>query len=380
LLYQPGEPYSVKKVSETRDKLIALDLFGSVNIAPVDDPTKPATVPMLIRVTEKEPREVKLSLGYGTEDQFRTQLEWRHNNWLGDGRRLSLTAKYSSLETSGILTFIQPHLFSPQGRGVVTLRRDRVEEETYLQLATRFNPRFEYRFNQNLSAFAGYRLEQDDFNNITDATVTALGGVEKHGLISGPSVGATWTRTDNPLNPSVGEVVTLNVDQSGAPWGGSYRFYRLIGEGRKYWSIGWQTVFATRLKLGFAEPIGNEANLPLSERLYAGGERSVRGYARRRLGPLSASNDPIGGLSLLEGSFEVRRPLWRSLGGALFVDFGQVSRHSFDVPVKDLKFSAGFGLSYATPVGPLRIDVGFPFDPPHGDRAFQIHFSVGAAF
>jgi outer membrane protein assembly factor BamA len=162
--------------------------------------------------------------------------------------------------------------------------------------------------------------------------------------------------------------------------GGDYRYYRMMAEGRKYWIIGWQTTFASRIKVGFADPLGAVENLPLSERFYAGGEKSVRGYGRRRLGPLSIADDPIGGLSLLEGSLELRRPLWQALGGALFLDFGQVSTRRVRVPVSDLRFSAGFGLSYQTPVGPLRIDVGFPFRPPRGDSAFQIHFSVGAFF
>lgn len=115
--------------------------------------------------------------------------------------------------------------------------------------------------------------------------------------------------------------------------------------------------------MGFVNAIGAEENLPLSERLYAGGEKSVRGYGRRKLGPRSAANDPIGGLSLFEGSLELRRPIWQALGGALFVDFGQVSRRAFDFPLTNVKFAAGFGLSYATPVGPVRVDIGFPFRP-----------------
>jgi translocation and assembly module TamA len=83
---------------------------------------------------------------------------------------------------------------------------------------------------------------------------------------------------------------------------------------------------------------------------------------------------------LIEGSLELRRPVWRELSGALFVDFGQVSERAFDIPVGNLRFSSGFGLSYATPVGPIRLDLGIPFNPPHGDRPWQIHFSIGAAF
>jgi outer membrane protein insertion porin family len=380
LTYKEGEVYSTTKVIESRDRLLALDLFGTVNIVPSDVPGKPPVVPMLIRVTEKEPREIRLGIGYGTEDHFRARLEWRHNNWLGDGRRIALWAKYSSIETSGGLTFIQPHLFSPRGRGFVSLSHDRTDEETYLLQATRFNPRYDYQFSQRLSAYLGYRLEDNHFSKVDSSTIDALGGVEKKGLLSGPTLGFAWTTVDRPLAPREGEAVTFTASQSGVPWGGRYRFYRLLGEGRKYWSIGWETIFATRLKLGFADAIGAERLLPLSERLYAGGDNSVRGFGRRRLGPKSASGDPIGGLSLLEGSLELRRPVWGALGGAVFIDFGQVSLNRFDVPIDSLKFSAGVGLSYATPVGPLRVDIGIPFQAPQGDRRFQVHFSVGASF
>jgi outer membrane protein assembly complex protein YaeT len=378
--YKEGETYSLKKIAETRNRLIALDLFGTVNVAPEKSPEKPPVVPMLIDVTEREPRELRVAVGFGSEDRFRTQMEWRHNNWLGDGRRLSIAAKYSSLEAGGTLTFIQPHLLSPDARGVVVLRHNREDEKTYVLHATRFNPRLEYRFSERLLGYFGYRLEYDRFESVSIPTTDALGGFERKGWMSGPSLGFAWTTVDNVLDPTRGEIVSFGIDHSGQPWGGTYRFYKLSGEAKKYWNIGWQTVFASRLRLGFADPLGAVENLPLSERFYAGGEKSVRGFGRRRLGPLSADDDPIGGLSLLEGSLELRRPIWQALGGALFVDFGQVSTRRFHVPVRDLEFSAGFGLSYQTPVGPVRVDIGFPFNPPRGDRPFQIHFSVGAYF
>ena len=130
-------------------------------------------------MTEKEPCEIRLGVGYGSEDRFRAQLEWRHNNWLGDGRRLSILAKYSSLETSGVITFIQPYLFSPRARGVVTLRHDRTDEDTYLLQATRFNPRLEYRFSDRLTGFLGYRLEHELFTDVSAATESSSGGVKK---------------------------------------------------------------------------------------------------------------------------------------------------------------------------------------------------------
>ncbi len=378
--YQEGETYSLKKIAETRNRLIALDLFAVVNVAPHKAPEQPPAVPMIIDVTDKEPRELRFGVGFGSEDRFRTQLEWRHNNWLGDGRRLSIAAKYSSLETSGTMTFVQPHLFSRDARGIVVLRHNREDEDTYLLKATRFNPRLEYRFSERLLGYFGYRLEHNRFDSVSLPTIDALGGFRRDGRVSGPSLGFSWATADNLLDPTRGEIVSFGFDHSGQPWGGSYQFYKMTAEAKKYWSIGWRTIFASRLKLGFAEPSGEVEDLPLSERFYAGGEKSVRGFGRRRLGPLSRDDDPIGGLSLLEGSVELRRPLWQALGGALFVDFGEVSTRRFHVPVRDLEFAAGVGLSYQTPVGPVRIDVGFPFRPPAGDRPFQVHFSVGAYF
>jgi outer membrane protein assembly complex protein YaeT len=378
LAYKAGETYSQSKVAATREKLLALDLFGAVRVTPQETQGAPTVVPMEVEVAEKSYREIKLGLGYGTEDHFRTQLEWRHLNWLGGGRRLSILAKYSSLAVTGEMKFVQPHFLSPRTQGMVNVGYDQEKEDTYVRNVARFGPRLEHHFTPAFSGFVGYRLEYDKLNNVDPATELALGGVQRKGILSGPSLGLMWNTADDPLNPKKGEVITLAFD--GAGWGGQYSFYKITTEAKKYIDIGWQTIFASRFKLGLADAIGSQENLPLFERFYSGGDKSVRGYGRRRLGPLSTANDPMGGLSLVEGSLELRRPIWKELNGALFVDFGQVSRRSFDPPFADLQFSRGFGLSYATPVGPLRLDIGFPVKPPRGDKPWQIHFSIGASF
>jgi outer membrane protein assembly factor BamA len=238
----------------------------------------------------------------------------------------------------------------------------------------------ERKFTEYLTGFLAYRLEYDQLTEVSDATAAVLEEFESNGMLSGLSTGLTWNTADDPFNPTRGWTLSFVGEQVGSFLGGRFDFYKLVGEAKGYYPLAEKTVLAARLKIGFAEPFNGSREVPLFERFYAGGSAGVRGYERHRLGPLSASDDPVGGRSLAEGSLELRQQFLEKLGGALFLDFGQVSLRSFDVPFDDLRFATGFGIRYATPVGPLRLDIGFPFRPPSGDRSWQIHFSIGQSF
>ncbi|NOT55201.1 MAG: BamA/TamA family outer membrane protein [Deltaproteobacteria bacterium] len=380
LSYEAGERFSLQKIADSEQKVRDLSLFRVVHVAPEPGDDKPLVVPMVVHVEETPRRAVKLGLKYSTRDEFGAQVEWRDWNWCGDGRQLSLLLQLASVNRRLGVSFLQPHFLSPQTRALLNLRQEQSDEETFLLNATRFQSRLEHRFSPTLSGFLGYRAEFAKLNHIAPATMRALGEIIREGVVSGPSLGITWNTTEDPFNPQDGTVLSVLADQAGGIWGGDFHFYKITAEAKKYRSIGWQTIFATRLKIGWVEAFGNQTHIPLFERFYAGGERSVRGYGRRRLGPLSDANDPLGGLSLLEGSIELRRPLWRQLGGALFLDFGQVSRKTRDFVLDDLQFASGVGVWYPTAVGPLRLDIGFPFQAPRGDQAWQLHFSIGQFF
>jgi outer membrane protein insertion porin family len=380
LAFEPGEMFSLRKIRESRQQILALDLFSALRINPRESAENSTVVPLEVQVSEKPPRQISLGLGYSTEEDFIVSLDWRHQNWLGDGRRLSIRGKYSSIVATGVIDFIQPHFLNRRTQAGLNLRHDLEEEETFHRNATRFSGRLEHRFSPRLLGFIGYRVENNQLTDVAAATPEALGDIRTKGISTGPWLGLVWNSTDDLFQPTRGEVVSFNADQAGAVWGGGYEFFKLTGEAKKYIALGWDTILAGRLKLGLADAIGSRKNYPLFERFFSGGQSSVRGFERRRLGPLNSADEPLGGLSLIEGSIELRRAIWRELGGALFVDFGQVSLKPFDIPINDVQFSTGFGLSYTTPVGPLRLDIGFPFNPPRGDRPWQIHFRVGASF
>ena len=251
LAYQPGETFSPAKIAESQAKILALDLFGLVRIAPKEIPGKPSIVPMEVQVSEKEAREIRVGIGYGTEDQFRAQLRWQHNNWLGGGRRLSIEAKYSSIFTTGAITLVQPHFFSPRTRAIVSLRQDRDDEDTYLNNASRFNPRIEHGFTPQLVGFIGYRLEYDRLERISQATIAALGPVRERGLMSGPTLGVVWNTSDGPLNPTKGEVASFNLRPGRKNLGRAVQFLQGYDGGEE--------IFAARL--------GNHTGGPAENRL-----------------------------------------------------------------------------------------------------------------
>jgi outer membrane protein insertion porin family/translocation and assembly module TamA len=380
LAYETGERFSKKALEESRKNLVALDLFGKIDILPDPRGADPAVVPIVIELEEKPPREVLLGIGYGTEDQLRGQARWRHNNWLGGARRLEIGAKVSFIAREAEARFVQPHFLGRHNRYTLGFGPKQFDEPGYFLTVSRLEQRFERKFTPTFLGFVEHRVEWNNLEDVPAATVRRLGDFERKGFLSGIGIGVFWNRVDDPLEPRKGWTLSLGAEEVGGPLGGSFDFYRLRGEGTWFYPLASRTVFATRLKLGFSDPFGDSREVPIFERFFAGGSKSVRGYGRHRLGPLSATDDPLGGRSMIEGSVELRQQITDTLGGALFLDFGQISLRSFDFPVDDLEAAAGFGFSYKTPVGPLRLDVGFPFDPPGDDRAWQVHFSIGHFF
>jgi outer membrane protein insertion porin family/translocation and assembly module TamA len=379
LTYKPGEQFSGTALRTTEKNLRELDLFSQIVIERQPSPPDTA-VPVKIRLEEKPPREIRIGLGYGTEDQLRGQIRWRNNNWLGGARRIEVGLKASFIVRELDFHFLQPHFLAPENRFMVNFGPQQFDEPGYFLNSTRLQPRLERKFTDRLTGFLTYRLEYDNLSKVPNASLEALGPFAQKGLLSGVSAGFLWNRADDPFNPTRGWTLSFAAEQVGGFLGGRFDLYKLQSEAKGYYPLAEKTVFASRLKLGFAEPLHGGDEVPLFERFYAGGGTSVRGYSRSRLGPLSTADDPLGGRSLIEGSFELRQQFTEKIGGALFIDFGQVSLRSFDVPVDNLKFSAGFGARYNTPVGPVRFDLGFPFRPPRGDRAWQIHFSIGPSF
>jgi outer membrane protein assembly factor BamA len=174
LTYKAGEPFSNTAIDESRKNLRKLDLFSTVRFLEEKSPSTPDVMPMRVKVDEKFFRKWQAGIGYGTEDQVRAQLRWKHNNWFGGGRKLDVQVRVSSLVRTIDLSFLQPYVFGPDTRFSLTLRPQQLDEPGYLLNMTRLQPRLEHDFTRQLTGFVGYRLEYDQLSNVANSTARAL--------------------------------------------------------------------------------------------------------------------------------------------------------------------------------------------------------------
>ena len=379
LAYKEGEEYSNQKIDDSRTHLLNLHLFSAATFTS-DLESSAAEIPIDLNVREKPQHDISLGGGYSTQDDFGGQALWNDYNWFGGGRQMSVLLRYASINSRASVSLRQPYFLDQRDlEGGITATLQQEDEQTFTLHSESLAPQLTYHITKQLTGTVGYRLMYAQLNSVSSTVVDALGGLRKKGIVSGPIASLVWNNTDDQYYPTRGAIVTLLGEQGGIIWGGDYKYYRATIEDRNYTTIAKNTVLATRLKFGAADSLGPKRDYPLFLRFFPGGEGSVRGYGRWRLGPLSVSNDPLGGLSLFEGSVELRHPIYQKLGGAAFVDFGQTSLRPYTFP-SPLRFGYGPAVMYQTPIGPLRLDLGIPSKAPRGDAWWQVYFSIGNFF
>lgn len=380
-----GERFSLPDLVESERRLVATGLFGSAVIGrprASDEPEGDAgALDLVVHLEEAPPRSLRASVGYGAEDGPRGEiaLDWR--NFLGNARRLNLRAFGSLLDVGFEGSLGQPYLFGPRTRGDLTvsaLRQSRPGYEAFVTGASglvTFRPDRESPWSFTLGP--GYELaEIIDFGVEIGPEVR---GPKDATIVNGFGI-VRYEDVDDLLDPTRGLRVELASELGGYPIGSDLDYHQWSLELRAYRSLG-PLVLAARAAATTLDPIGAvRGDVPLTRRLYSGGTNSVRGFGFQKLGPEDANNDPIGGLSRMELGTELRLPVWRAFSLVGFVDAGDVRSTPWRWRPGELRASAGPGLRVATPVGPLRFDVGFLLNPPPDADPWRFHLSVGHAY
>ena len=201
---------------------------------------------------------------------------------------------------------------------------------------------------------------------------------------------------DDLAAPQHGTLLSADATLAGRVFGSEVGFVKLFMQSFYYRNLGTRNVvFAGGARLGLARAAEQVVDgqlvkdLPASERFYAGGDTTIRGYARDAVGTpetLTEQGFPIGGSAEIVLNAELRIPVAGDFGAVVFADGGNVFARVSDFNLGDLRAGLGFGARYRSPFGPIRLDIGFPVQPI--DRRavggalekFQIYFSMGHAF
>src|SRR5262249_11298852 len=241
--------------------------------------------------------------------------------------------------------------------------------------------RVDHRFTEALSGALGLNFSHNEFPHVDQAALVGFDpAIAKNNTLLIQFAEVQWNTSDSLLNPTRGTVLRGRIDHANKTFVSDVSFVKLVLEGRHYMPLWAHVILATRLKVGGIEPYGGNTEVPLNVRFFAGGAGSVRGFPLNRLGPLNKDGDPIGGMSLVEGSAELRFPLFGDLGAVLFVDTGNVFHSPFTYRLDDLRYAVGPGIRYNTPVGPFRLDLGIIVDRRSGEQFGRVEFSIGQAF
>ncbi len=381
-----GAPLPLSWLEGTQRQLASLGWFRSVIVRPLPDASnapeaRVQTWPVLVEVEERPPRTFQAALGYSTEEQVRARIGWEHRQLLGGGRTLRLGAKASGLETRAEGAIGWPKFVFPNTSA--ELRADLVNEtlEAYdaRRVAVKLDLRHELAPRTQLRL--GHRFELSDTSNVSESAQDILDDPEQNTLVSVTSLDLEHTTTDNPLDPRRGILAHFGLDLSSVALGSSVDYLGGEVELRHYrpWRA---AVLALRLRAATILPFRatRPEEIPLTERLFAGGSDTVRGFELQRLGPLDADDEPLGGTTLLIGNAELRVPIRGKLSGVWFVDGGLVELDPLHLELSSMRYSTGLGLRFETPVGPLRVDVGFLLNRPADEDRMQLHLSVGQAF
>jgi outer membrane protein insertion porin family len=379
LTFREGERYDASKLSASQTAVYDLGLFNVVAIRADLDDTTALGIPS--KVTLKEAKRVKLLMGagYGKDEKFRVTAELRLLDVIGDAARLTLELRRSALEPYSVkLTFIQPDFLFPDVTFslIPTVRKETETAYSMKRAGSRIS--LDYPLFPHLRGSIGYGLEKVELDTTSIASTNSSSEVLDTYTKHGPTMSLLWSDAVPLFEPVRGTSASLRFTFSGVTESDPYHFSRTLLDLKRYDRLWEGTIIASRLAIGTIHSRDPGGFIPVEERFYAGGSNSNRGWARFQLGPTDPSGKPIGGSSLVDGSLEIRQHLSGQFACALFMDYSEVQEQPLTYTLAGLQFAAGFGLRYATAIGPIRFDIAKPVF--EGDLPVQYVLSIGNAY
>lgn len=381
-----GDPLNTEKLVSAQNKLYRLGLFRSVFVRPLDS-ADGLERDVAVRVVERPAGRFDWGGGYNTRDGIIGFVEAGYDNIGGMARRFSVRGhtnldphEWKPTQYLANATYREPRLFDSPWRFTESLVAERTTEsiDPYSIERADLVSTVDREVWQRLQVGCGLSVERADLFDVEPDVV--LSGVDEgtlHTVALGPFL--VHDGRDDPFAPTRGVFESVNLRYA-LPALSTQQFVKVNVKHGQYVPLGEHLSFLYSARGGWAKALESGAEIPISERYFLGGRDSVRGFSENSIGPTGADGHAIGGDFVVNLSGEFRVPVGRGFAVAVFSDGGGVFLLSDSLSLHDFRKSAGFGLRYMTPVGPLSLDYGIKLDRRSDESFGEFHFSVGAAF
>ncbi len=381
--------YDGDRIRLSRDRVDRLGFFTSVNVETQEVPGSPDQIDLVINVAEKPAGTIQLGAGFSSAEKVALSFSIRHENVFGSGNYLGLDVNTSKFNRVIVLNTTNPYFTADGVSRTIDLyhraSRPYVDQGGNYQLVTTgAGLRFGIPFSETDRVFLGASAEQTTIKPGTNIPAAYLTYAERFGYTSSAipfTLGWSRDDRDSALVPNNGRYQRFNTDLSTM---GDARYVRSNYQYQQYIPLNKKFTVAFNGEIGYGKGLGGQP-YPVFKNFYSGGLGSVRGFEQGTLGPRDVTAAVVGGPKKITLNTEVMAPFPgagndRTLRMYGFLDIGNVYGENEKVRASELRASVGVGISWISPMGPLRFAVANPVRKFAGDRIQRLQFQVGTSF
>jgi outer membrane protein insertion porin family len=388
VLVAPGDVFNTVRVDTTKKRLENLGYFAKVETYP-EDTDIPGRKDLTILVQEKRTGSLSFGGGFSTVDKLvgfaeLTQGNFDLFNWpsfTGGGQKFRLRLQYGTERKDFILTLTEPYFLD---RRLALTGQAFYTEANYLSADyDQRNYGFMFELRKPINAYmygtVGYSLQNVDIFNVASSSpefILSQSGTFTESKMFGSVV---FDSRDNPLLSRRGQRITFSPFIAGGFLGGDTQIYALDLEGSQYFHLPMDTILLLNGEIATVNQWGSGSEVPIFERLFLGGSNNLRGFPFREVGP-QENGEPIGGQSMARATLEWTFPIIEKARGAVFYDTGFVNTSAWSFGFNHMASDVGVGLRLDLPIGPLRLDYGYPVMRDGYNGGGHFNFNVGYQF
>ena len=378
LLFNAGDTIKYSTLLKSQRQLYMTGLFESVFIRPVAvSDNDPSQKDILVDLNESMSSEFNTSIGFGSIDKVRGRIEILTTNLAGTARKAGGAISGSFIRRAAEASFTEPYTFGTRWRTDVNSMIEYMDEPGYNFLRYGGRLTFGHYFAEKFFITISYRHEDSRLSHVETLERPDDFKPKVRSFI----LSISRDTRDNLFNPLRGSYFEWNNEVAGTFLQGTNSFARSIIRLKKFHPLNRETIIASAVEIGWIDNFRSGDEIPLNERFYAGGPNTIRGYGYQLVGPIQADGVPLGGnFKIVWNIAEVRRTLYKIIGGVVFVDAGNVWSEVNDFTFRDIRVAAGTGLRVNTPLGIVRLDYGVNLDRRGSEPRDKIFFSMGQAF